>query len=436
MLQQQKASFVLKFFHMGSTITGSPASATLIRPLGAFEQMFWLRAQSSTVHLFLAAEIEGATTPGQWRTALDAVQKVHPMLSVGIRQNKDTTLWFEQRPGIPIPLRLVPGESILHWEAELEKELCLPFTNEEAPLIRAVLIHYPDRCIIGLVSHHSISDGLSLSYIVRDLLEILSGRKLTPLPFPSSVDDLLGITVADPGTNLLKGPPLMDSGIVPLRLGEKTKIIPRMYTHRLTPEFTDQLVMRSREEETTLHGALISALVLAGRRVFPKWREKPVRVLSPISVRGLLGVGEECCLSLVAKWMPFAPEENRSFWELARFVRSAVAETARLETIIKDTAGLRKFVDGMDVSGSEQVSERFNRELVVSNIGRVTFRSDFGPLRLLSMWGPTLHSGFEDEFSMAVCTVNGACGLAVTSREKNGLLLLQETVKELTEQCR
>src|ERR1700736_2060739 len=112
---------------MGSTITGSLASATLIRPLGAFEQMFWLRAQSSTVHLFLAAEIEGATTPGQWRTALDAVQRVHPYLSVVIRQNKDTTLWFEKRPKIPIPLRVVAGDTISRWEAELEKELSLPF---------------------------------------------------------------------------------------------------------------------------------------------------------------------------------------------------------------------------------------------------------------------------------------------------------------------
>lgn len=420
---------------MGFTITDSPASATLIRPLGASEQMFWLRAQSTTIHFILAAEIEGATTPAQWRMALDSVQKVHPMLSVGIRQNKDTTLWFEQRPGIPIPLRVIAGDTISRWEAELEKELCLPFTNEDAPLIRAVLIHYHDRCIIGLVSHHSISDGLSLSYIVRDLLETLSGRRLAPLPFPPSSDDLLGITVADLGKNLLKGPPLMDGGTIPLQLVEKTKIIPRMHTRRLTPEFTDQLVRRSREEETTLHGALISALVLAGRRVFPKWKEKPVRVLSPISVRDLLGVGEECCLSLVAKWMPFAPEEDRPFWELARYIRSAVAETARLQTVIKDTTGLRKFVDGMDLVESEQVSERFNRELVVSNIGRVAFRSDFGPFRLVSMWGPTVHSGFEDEFSMAVCTVNGACSLVVTSRESGGLLLLEETVKELADQC-
>src|ERR1700682_6301301 len=123
------------------------SSSTSIRPLGAFEHMFWLRAQISTVHFVLAAEVEGATNPEEWRTALDVVQKVHPLLSVGIEQKEDTSLWFEHRPGNPIPLRLVTGEGPFRWEDELENELSVPFDNQEAPLLRAVLIHSPGRPI-------------------------------------------------------------------------------------------------------------------------------------------------------------------------------------------------------------------------------------------------------------------------------------------------
>jgi hypothetical protein len=421
---------------MRSTIVSSQgSSSTSIRPLGAFEHMFWLRAQISTVHFVLAAEVEGATNPEEWRTALDVVQKIHPLLSVAIDQKEDTSLWFEHRPGTPIPLRLVTGEGLFRWEDEPEKELSIPFDNHEAPLLRAVLIHYPDRCVVILTAHHSISDGLSLSYIMRDLLTALSGRTLTPFPFPASIDELLGLTDAGPDKGRLKGPPLVNGGTAPSRLWDNTKKVPRVYTHRLTPEFTDRLVRRSREEGTTFHGALVSSLVTAGRRIFPRWREKPVRVLSPISVRKTLGIGEDCRLSLCANFMPFAPGESRPFWDLARFIRRSIADAGKLERLKQDTIGLRQFVGGQDLEGADRVSERFNREFVVSNIGRVAYGTDFGRVRLASTWGPTVHSGFEDEYSVAVCTVDHTCCLMITSRGSNGPPLLEESLELLAEAC-
>lgn len=413
------------------TVSSQGSASTPIRPLGAFEQLFWLRAQLSTVHFVLAAEVEGATAPEEWRTALDAVQKRHPLLSVGIVQKGDTSPWFEHRPGNPIPLRLVSGEGLFNWEEELERELSVPFDNHEAPLLRAVVIHDPDRCIVILTAHHSMSDGLSLSYLMRDLLAALSGRTLTPFPFPASTDELLGLTDAGPEEGRLKGPPLVNGRTAPSRLWESTKVVPRVHTRRLTPQFTDRLVQRSREEGTTFQGALVSSLVTAGRRIFLRWREKPVRVLSPVSVRKTLGLGEDCRLSVSGAVMPLAPEENRPFWDLARFIRSSIADAGKLETIKEVVGGLRKLMDGQDLEGANRVSERFNRELAVSNIGRVEYGTDFGRVRLVSVWGPTLHSGYEDEYWVGVCTVNHACLLVTTSRAPNGQQLLEESLELL-----
>jgi hypothetical protein len=415
--------------------SGTSRPGSFIRPLGAFEQMFWLRAQISTVHFLLAGEVEGATKPDEWRKALDTVRQIHPMLSVGIRQDTDTTLFFEHRPEMVIPLRLVAGEGVTRWQEELEKELSIPFDNNDAPLLRVVLIHYPDKCIVVLTAHHAIGDGLSLSYILRDLLAILSGRALTPFPFPASVDVLLGLAAAGPDQDRLKGPLLVNGQTAPRRLWEKTKKPPRIITRQLTPAFTEWVIGRARAEGTTFHAVLMAALLTAGRRVFAKWREKPVRMLSPISVRKTLGIGEDCRLSLCSKFMPFPPEDNQPFWELARFIRLAIADASKRESMIQDTIGLRKFVDGQDIEMADQVSERFNREFVVSNIGRVEYDTEFGRVRLVSIWGPAVHSGFEDEYSVAVASVNGACCLAVTSREPNGMELLEEVLTVLKANC-
>ena len=60
------------------------ASETLIRYLGPSEAYFWLSNQNSWKHFVVAAQITGETTTASWRTALDAVQRRHPLLGVCI----------------------------------------------------------------------------------------------------------------------------------------------------------------------------------------------------------------------------------------------------------------------------------------------------------------------------------------------------------------
>ena len=125
----------------------------------------------------MAAEIEGTTTIEGWRAGLDAVQKRHPLLSVCIEGKEGSTLHFRHMAGAPIPLRIIQGDTQAHWELEIERELATPFALEQVPLIRAVLLHQAPRSVFILTAHHSIGDGISSSFLVRDVLRALS--KLT-----------------------------------------------------------------------------------------------------------------------------------------------------------------------------------------------------------------------------------------------------------------
>jgi hypothetical protein len=51
----------------------------MTRYLGPSEGYFWLGNQSSWKHFVIAAQITGTTTASAWRTALDAVQRRHPL---------------------------------------------------------------------------------------------------------------------------------------------------------------------------------------------------------------------------------------------------------------------------------------------------------------------------------------------------------------------
>jgi hypothetical protein len=55
-------------------------TTTVLRPLGSFEEFFWLIDQNRPLHFALAAQVQGPTTVGRWRDALDLVQRRHPLL--------------------------------------------------------------------------------------------------------------------------------------------------------------------------------------------------------------------------------------------------------------------------------------------------------------------------------------------------------------------
>jgi hypothetical protein len=87
---------------------------TYVRPLGSFEHLFWLLDQASPRHFSLAAQIEGSTIVGDWRVALDHVQRRHPFFSVCIEKDRNSNPQFRQVLDKPIPLRSVRVTSAIH----------------------------------------------------------------------------------------------------------------------------------------------------------------------------------------------------------------------------------------------------------------------------------------------------------------------------------
>ena len=175
-----------------SAVTGSALRP--VRSLGSLEHLFWLTDQHHRLHFAVTALISGETRARDWRRALDRLQKRHPIMTVCIDGEPDSVPSFRQAAAAPIPLRIVEEEPELRWEAEVGKELATPFNPIRAPLIRAVLIQGARDAAFMLVAHHSIADGLSLAYAIRDTLDALAGRSLPPLPWLPSQDDMMNVS--------------------------------------------------------------------------------------------------------------------------------------------------------------------------------------------------------------------------------------------------
>ena len=389
-------------------------SKTEFRALGAREHMFWLMDQKHPVHLTVTAEVSGITKAQSWRDALDEVQKRHPILSTSIKRNEEGQPVLYQVDAAPIPLRVVDGSAQERWELELDREMAHPFTPEQAPLIRSVLIHKPQSAVLIMVAHHSIADGMSLVFLIRDLLQVLSGEQIEAFSFNSSGEELLNKL---PKREEIVQSEASQAGVPaaePALYRKGDGLTARASARKLDENLTAALRERARREGTTVQGALCAALVLAGRKTSSTWRKQSVRVMSPVNARAHLRAGEACGLYLGAGAMiRFQPGASGDFWELARFSKQKISPSQTLQSLSTSLHGLETIMTkDMDVETAAQIAAgAFARELMVSNLGQMPYGSEFGRLRLEAVWGPTALQGLEGEQNVGIATTNGAIRL-------------------------
>jgi len=401
------------------------------RSLGALEHLFWLMDQNRPVHFVVTALISGETSPRDWRRALNLLQERHPIMSVCIDGEPGSVPSFRQADVAPIPLRIVEDEPELRWEVEAGEELATPFNPRQAPLIRAVLIQGIRNTAFMLVAHHSIADGLSLAYAIRDTLDLLAGRALKPLPWLPSQDDMMN--ASDSVTNGREQSEAQALDPAVYRPNDNAR--PTVEGLRLSPSLTSKIRDRARREGTTVHGALCAALLLAAREVFAEWRKTPLRIMSPINVRPLIDVGESCGVFVSATTSVF-DGEAKEFWDLAREARNSIAANQTSEYIAAGLSTFRQFLgNGAEVAtAAEFAAQVFANDVMVTNLGSLSFDRQFGPVALEALFGPAVLTGFEGQQTIGVATVGGAlCLLHTGHTPPDGLL--EKTQSILAQAC-
>ena len=376
----------------------------LLRPLGAFEELFCLFDQHFPTNHAVAAQISGHTTVQRWREALDALQQRHPLLSACIDTTFNRVPYFRRIIGLRIPLRVV-ASPLAQWQQEIAEEVNTPFTPDQAPLFRAVLLHQETTCIFILSSHHAVSDGSSLIFLLRDILFALCGHALAALPLASSREVLFG---AQQRTSTEPGLP---------SLAAQLPLLPHVEGIKLTTEQTTALQRRAREERVTIHAAISAALTIAGRAIDESWRNNSLRIMSPAEIRNILGLKDQCMVSFGGGEISIAPEGPTTFWELARFAKDGLST-------IKSRENISRMIDlqsgavssNLTVEQAFQLKRNaFNAQVMFTNLGRLPFDSTFGPLTLESLWAPCALRGIEGEQTLGAVTVNGSLHLTHTS---------------------
>ncbi len=386
----------------------------MVRPLSAVEHAFWLANLSANNHIVYAAELEGTATPREWRDAFDTLQRRHPVLRVRIPATAGGWPYLEFVHGRPIPVRhavdaIWDSAGIAHeWLNEtLAHELQQPVDSGTAPLMRAVIASDRGRSVVIVAVSHVLYDGISVARCIGDLVRVLNGEQLDVLPFPRSMNHVLGVpdAVAPREAVSLEG------------VSYPQQSPPAVHCMKLPRQLSGELRQRARDEQTTVHGALCSAFVMAGRSSIQRWRGKSIDLRCPVDVRRLWGGDGEFGFFATGGKATLPPGAHSSLWDLARETLRLLDPTGAREGAKEQ---VRQFTvhltEGMDAQGVMRLADdRGMPDLVVTNIGVVHDTRPVGRFGLRGLWGPLVRARRPEGLAIAVASVDDCIHLAMMS---------------------
>jgi hypothetical protein len=400
-------------------------ASALTGRLGSLEELVWLYDQTSPFHFVMGATFIGAGTAAPWRKVLDALQRRHPLLRVRIESDASAYPKFVTDEAARIPLRM--GDADIGWAGEMSRELQTSFDHHNAPLIRAVVCGDTTGSTLLLTVHHAIADAISLTWVFRDVLLLLSGQKLEPLALPVSQDEMLG--------NALRGMPEKPARTLPQATASDASFRQRLQVHHgaFSRDLTAAIAEKARLESTTVFGALSAAAILAGRSLSNRWRTEALRFLCPVSSRRHAEFQETVRAYFNIIPLHLASDIGSDLWDLARYCKAAVLPAQSIEGakgIAKQLAGLLE-AGPSPAAVSDFMHAHFASNGSLSNVGAIPYSTRAREIELSAIWGPALSTGVDGEQYLGAVTLNGKLHLTNTSSLPiSGLLSKTESILE------
>ncbi len=374
------------------------------RPLGPSEELIWRLVEAGSINFAMTARVSPAPPVDLLERALASVQARHPLLRATIDPAGPR---FVVHPTMPVACR-VEARS---WTEVVEEELGSPFDWRAGPLLRARALPEPGALRLVLSFHHAVGDARSGAILVRDLLaECARGAdpKIPPGPVPQPQDAripsafrgrLRGLAYASRRLLSLARRPHR-----PARDGEGAPLATRVESRAL-----DAAALReaARGEDTTVHGALCAAMLLA----MAEDAGRPVTMgcLSPMDVRSALEppAGDEVAFLVSGVSTFHRVRPGGGLWDLARDVRGQIEAALGRGDALVSTASTSVVLDrGREPAALVANVNRFiGAATTVTNLGLVDVPETYGPWRLEELHFGVAGNGFPGT----------AAGIAVTT---------------------
>jgi hypothetical protein len=299
-----------------------------IRKVNNLERVYFWTPYSN---VSMITRINGDISPEKLCLAINTACKMHPLLGARIVFDEDNNAWFSM-DNVPQPsVKITPRVSNTQWFDKLQHEITIPFDLEQGPMIRFMLVHSEKVSELVIICNHCICDGMSLAYLVRDVLNYcVNPEKEVEVVLPQNMIDFLPkkgfsissimmrLFIAQANRKWKKKPYTFkyeDSVAIQNTYWDKNRF--NMVLLELDPNQTRDLSKRCRENGVTVGSAVPTAFIAAREEIKGPFKKNQKQIWIPFDLRrhAKEEIGDVFCLCVGAPSFPYTYNSKKPFWE-------------------------------------------------------------------------------------------------------------------------
>ncbi len=397
------------------------------------------------LNVVMVARIRGALDRSKVTSALEKLRSRHPLLAVRAEIDDEGTGSFVS-DGVPaISIRLEPRHDEQQWISRVADEIRTAFPMETGPLIRGVLIQSTEVSELILCAHHAICDGMSLVYLIRDVLEQVtrSSDEIEPL-LPPIINHATVSTPPSMGfvakaiirlvnrawrrKNLRFDFDMMKQ--LHQRYWQKNSAI-RLLAWQLSEPETTRFISRCREEGVTVNSAIWTVFLAVQHEIQGSDERFRNHAGLAINTRDKLKVpaGESFGFYASSHKVLLKGYQDKPFWDAARTVHGQLKRSidaanpfrmlfaTLLDPTLLDSLYYSKY--GLAQNGMSQrllkkmMWNGVNFGAAITNVGRIDIPTGYGDLELDAVYGPFVYSDVNEK-TVGVLTVGNRMTFAMS----------------------
>lgn len=399
---------------------------TLYRKLGKSEQILAnLNQQACTWNIVIVCRIKGVIKKNILSRAFDLVLHRHPILNCRII-GKPGNLYFEKiKKPFKVPIRFIKGYRGNLWDGIVQTELNTKINTDEC-LLHSIIIH-PDgeQDVTYLINtlHHAVSDGQSAMQLHGELLTYYHQIELDlPTCLEHSLPPLSPVESFLPDwAKGFHGLLICQLFILRLLL-QKTWHRPKTFNfetyqpiqsrhceiiHRqLDAESTQALIDLCRIENTTVHAAICTAMILTLASQLNQGNSNYTKISCKSSVnlrkRFVPPINNDQMGAMASLILNFLAVGNDvSFWDLARAFKHKITTSLNLHDDFRMLLASRYFFHFLRYFPKEVASS-----VHVSNVGKVCIPQNYGSFKLEEISFSTANRFYGCTYTVEVTTFN------------------------------
>ncbi|MGT2440979.1 phthiocerol/phthiodiolone dimycocerosyl transferase family protein (plasmid) [Bradyrhizobium betae] len=384
--------------------------------MGGLERAFFSHSLRAPIDFSVVAEISGATDEETVVKAFDALRDRHPSLRVEVVAHPSDGLsfaWSDNEPMVVVR----HADQASSWLEVVRDDLQRWEDISGAPLMKASVLLAANSFAICLTFNHTISDGRGALAILRDFIHLIGGEHLAALSGLPGLNEF----AAEYASAELPAPPPENEVKPEIRIRQVTDDPLQLSILEFDRELTRHLIAKCREESVTVHGAICAAAAIATK----PGRTGPIGISSPVDLRATAGKDADCpglFMGLSPAFLQVAGEDT--LWTVARRATDGIMAVRSPEMV----AGLTRFLDNIvpkvaDADFAFAVLPPQVRDLMISNLGRLSIQTRINSLNVKSIWGPILNTQVSQSDMIGINTLDGILRMVHVSSGANPSLL-------------